>query len=207
VDISSIVETPSSRTIKQVFVTMSFHAAKIIYRAATLMIVNNFLYDVCRPVYRYLSQGSYQYKYYYQSRFGIPLLPTRRTSIAATAAFPAQRQPNYRYYTTYPQPRNKLPPNAPRPHQPPQPLQHPRLIANSINHHPYPYANCNNIRSSANNSYVRTNLNLTNHYVRSNMGNNYVQNNTSNRVLRRPVINNAVAGRIWNPDPVPIPAQ
>jgi len=123
--ISSIISGPSSgKSIKQVFMTMSYHALKIIYRAFTLMVVNNFLYDVCRPVYRYLSQGSFQYKYYYHSRLGIPLpLPPRRRRTSANAN-PATQQisnnavpalpiipnaaPNYRYYSTYPQPRNKL---------------------------------------------------------------------------------------------------
>lgn len=56
--ISVILKTPKDQTVKKVILTMIFHATKIIYRAITLMTVNNFLYDICRPVYKYLSQVS-----------------------------------------------------------------------------------------------------------------------------------------------------
>lgn len=108
-DISSIIKTPpQNRDIKQVLLTMLYHAAKIIYRAFTLMIVNNFLYDICRPVHRYLTQGSYQYKYYCHERLGLPL-PSRRMSMAAlNQAFPIQRIPSFTTYSTFPQLRHKV---------------------------------------------------------------------------------------------------
>ncbi|XP_035705960.1 uncharacterized protein LOC118435035 isoform X2 [Folsomia candida] len=128
-DISSIVNgTPNSRSIKQVFVTMSYHAAKIIYRATTLMIVNNFLYDICRPVCRYLSQGSYQYKYYYHTRLGLPL-PSRRASVAVPSSYPYPVQannPTYSVYSTYPQPHSKMMANNNNSHHPPPPPRPPR---------------------------------------------------------------------------------
>lgn len=142
--ISSIMNAaPNTRSIKQVMLTMIYHAAKIIYRAATLMIVNNFLYDICRPVCRYLSSGSYQYKYYYHTRLGIPI-PPRRVSMAAVNAFPIQTNPNYSYYSTYPQPQSKLVPNdsRPQPHVSPRPPPAPHLAMRPPYHHYRPYTNC-----------------------------------------------------------------
>lgn len=55
-DVSEIWKARTKRTAISVILTLSYHGAKIIYRAITLMTVNNYVYDVCRPVYRYLSQ-------------------------------------------------------------------------------------------------------------------------------------------------------
>jgi len=75
-------DPPRDQSVKKVILTMLFHATKIIYRAVTLMTVNNFLYDICRPVYKYLSQGSYLYTSYYNYRLGIPP-PTRRRRMSS----------------------------------------------------------------------------------------------------------------------------
>ncbi|CAL8074862.1 unnamed protein product [Orchesella dallaii] len=77
-------EPPRDQSVKKVILTMLFHATKIIYRAVTLMTVNNFLYDICRPVYKYLSQGSYLYTSYYNYRLGIPPPQRRRRMSSVT---------------------------------------------------------------------------------------------------------------------------
>lgn len=105
-DISKIVDPANNTSIKQAFITMFCHAAKIIYRAFALMTVNNFLWDICRGTQRYLSQESYQYKYYYHNRLGIQL-PSRRASVAVPSVIPVQNNPTYSYFSTYPQPRHK----------------------------------------------------------------------------------------------------
>lgn len=102
--ISSIVNTPPNSPppkIKSVMWTMGLHATKIIYRASTLMIVNNFLFDICRPAYHYLSKENFQYRHYLYRTFGIPL-PKRKPLFARTA-YPIQTNPTYSYYSTYPQ--------------------------------------------------------------------------------------------------------
>lgn len=53
------------------------------------MTVNNFLYDICRPVYKYLSQGSFMYTTYYNYRLGIPP-PTRRRRLSSVTSQPIQ---------------------------------------------------------------------------------------------------------------------
>ena len=95
---------PRDQTVKKVILTMLFHAIKIIYRAVTLMTVNNFLYDICRPVYKYLSQGSYMYTSYYNYRLGIPP-PTRRrrlSSVTTQLMVPVKTQPSTSSITQQP---------------------------------------------------------------------------------------------------------
>jgi hypothetical protein len=107
---------------------------------------NNFLYDICRPVCRFLSQGSYQYKYYYHARLGTPL-PSRRMSMAAMNAYPIQANNlNYTYYSTFPQPQNKLVAQHPQP-RPPPPSPRPApapVFASRTPYHHYrpPFPNC-----------------------------------------------------------------
>lgn len=84
-DISVILKPNSKASIGKVVQTMLFHAAKIIYRAVTLMIINNFLFDLCRPVYKFLSQGSYMYTSYYNYRLGIPP-PRRRRRLSSVTS-------------------------------------------------------------------------------------------------------------------------